>query len=513
MSGSIGGPGFDPTIPLRAGQGVPQFNPLSQAREFAETLNAFNRNEMFPGALQMQKQQIESNKTALTQQIRQAGYSSLVSLLGNKGPLTPLDTVRALGAFERAGGNSQPILRELTHEAPSDPVQYDAWLRARIASNSQTDPASAVRMVTPRGFMEDRGVGPQPFTEAPPGSPAGGAGVASPAGPIYTRTPSTTTMGSMVEYTGPDGKRVVEPWLKFAQDHGYDPANPPMSLPNGAKFVSGSTGGSSPRGEPPPLPAVGGGGTSAPAPAAAAPVAPPKPAAGGMTSTTGPGPGELDAAATSGKQFAADQTAAGSYQNRVLPLRSALRLIESGAQTGPGSETLNTMRSLAISLKNQGLLPAAITPNEVNQASFDELKKYFAQAITGMPFAGGSDARLAEAITGNPNVNISTMANKDLLKVLIGMERYRAAQYFAFQQAAASGQFGDAAKANPSVAAPQYGNFVAAFNQKYDPRAFAFDLMSAADRKRLGGSMKSEDERNRFRDSVTFAHELKGLMQ
>jgi hypothetical protein len=138
-----------------------------------------------------------------------------------------------------------------------------------------------------------------------------------------------------------------------------------------------------------------------------------------------------------------------------------------------------------------------------------------ANYITNMPFAGGSDARMAEAISGNPNDSMSTRANRDLAKVLIGLERFRQAQYLGFSQAAKNGEFGDAARTNPNLAAQNYGDWAAKFNTQYDPRAFAVDLM--------GGPLSPEvwilynslgdQQQKRFASSLKFASQVPGLMQ
>jgi hypothetical protein len=184
----------------------------------------------------------------------------------------------------------------------------------------------------------------------------------------------------------------------------------------------------------------------------------------------------------------------------------------SDTDTGPGSETLNHFRSVLVSAANQGLLPKGLTPDVVGQANFDELKKYMAQYITGMPFAGGSIAHMAEAVSGSPNTNMSTLANQQVAKVLVGVERFKAAQSLSFDQAAQQGQFGQAAQSNPNAAAGQYANFASQFNQRVDPRAFAYDLMSPAERGRMLAKM-TPDEQAKYRASLKAAYSIPGLMQ
>lgn len=189
MSGSIAFPGFDPTIPLRAGQGVQQPNPLAMVGQYAQTANALNALKLFPGQQQLQQQQIQSNATSLVQQRRQAAYGSMVPLLGQQGQITDGDVVRALGGYEAAGGVSQPVLAELQQGAPGDPAAYDAWIRAKIAANSQTDSANAVRMVTPTTVPTAVGNRIVPLNYGAPGAPVPGAMTQPPGSQGLTLSP------------------------------------------------------------------------------------------------------------------------------------------------------------------------------------------------------------------------------------------------------------------------------------------------------------------------------------
>jgi hypothetical protein len=204
----------------------------------------------------------------------------------------------------------------------------------------------------------------------------------------------------------------------------------------------------------------------------------------------------------SGQQYAADQRAAGTFGQRVLPLKQAIGLLSDTA-TGPGSETLNHFRSFLISMAGQGLLPKAVTPDAINQSNFDELKKYMSNYITNLPFAAGSDARMAEAISGNPHATLSTIANQDLARVMVGLERFRQAQYLSFNQ-----QHAD----NPNASAGQYGNYAAKFATQNDPRAFAYDLMSPEERTKLYNSL-DDAQKQRYRASLKVAFGIPGLMQ
>ncbi len=484
MSGSGG---VDAGIPLRAGQGVIAPNPLETIGKFVGIQNALNTGEI-------QKQTIQSNSMSLAQHMKQLAYAHIAPMvaqgrINNIGELT--SALAGLEAYK--GIITAPFLQDVISTTNQGGNFIDN-LKAQIVAGTQS-PENVTKALAPTQETLDQGLVSQPMARTAPGMP--GQGERAPVGPTAPLGAGPAQQGSIVEYTTSDGIKHVEPWAKFNIDQGngivVGPGRPvaaPLAPPRPATGLpSGYRGGYTP---PPTGSATPSGGS-------------------GMTSVTGPAPGTEEAMKGSSGQYVQDRAGATTFATRVLPLKQAIGLL-SDTNTGPASETLNHMRSFAISLANQGLLPKSITPDAINQAKFDELKKYMAQYITGMPFAGRSDASMATAITGAPNTNMSTLANRDLAKVIVGMERYRAAQVLKFDQDAQAGKFGAAGRDDPNAAAGRYAGFATKFNQDNDPRAFAYDLMDPKDRAKMLAKMDG-DQRLKFARSLKIAHELPGLMQ
>lgn len=487
MSGSLGsitgGAGVNPDVILRAGG-----NPLESVGSFAKALGAINNTKL-------QGQALQSGTMSLWQQQKQLAYAHIAPLVA-QGRINNIgDLTSALAGVEANGGVTAPFIKDMVDSLGVGGGNFVDNLKAQTVGGTQA-PENAVKALAPVPSTLDQGLVSQPMLTPNAGMPD--QGVRTPSGPAAALGASPGTQGAQVTWKDVNGVEHQTTWAEYNVARGNGKVlGPAVPVVPGATAPSGAA--------------------TAPGASRAAPVAAgyagrfPTPAAPGLTDTTGPAPGMERAAEGSATQYIQDRAAAGSFATRVLPLKQGIDLL-SDTDTGPGSETANHFRSVLISAANQGLLPKSITPDAVAQAKFDELKKYFAQYITGMPFAGGSDARMAEAVSGSPNTTMATLANKDVAKVLVGVERFRAAQTLAFDQAAQRGEFGAAAKANPNAAAGQYANFASQFNQRTDPRAFAYDLMTPAARGKMLAKM-TPDERGKYAASLKAAYGLPGLMQ
>ena len=491
MSGALtvpAGAGVDASIPLRAGAGVAQPNPLETIGHFANIQNALNQAQLFPQTLAQQQQH-----TAQVQ--RSTAYGFLAPMLALPPEQWTHQTVTdMLGRAEHAGAVTQPILADLAAAPAGDGAALSAYMRPLIASQMQTDAGGRLGAVVPATSLQNTGQAILPVNIAPPGAPVPGR-VTGPGGSVPI-VPSVSDLATPVTYTDANGVQQQTTKGEYAARRGI----PPESL---GSVVSGQR----MPGLNEPLPPTPVGGRPAPGYTGRYP----QPT--NLTATSGPAPGTEESMKGSAAQYVQDRAGASTFASRVLPLKQAIGLL-SETNTGPGSETANYFRSVLVSAANQGLLPKSLatSPSALQQATFDELKKYMAQYITGMPFAGGSDARMAEAVSGSPNVQMATLANKDVAKVLVGVERFRAAQVLAFDQAAQSGQLGAAAKGNPNAASGQYATFATKFNQATDPRAFAYDLMAQPDRAKMLAKMTPE-QRTKFATSLKTAYGLPGLMQ
>jgi len=231
--------------------------------------------------------------------------------------------------------------------------------------------------------------------------------------------------------------------------------------------------------------------------ATAAP-APTEPQAPGVV---GLSPGFETAATAGATALGAARDAAGTYQERVNPVRSAISILGNMRETdiGPTSEKWNELKSAAQTL-GLGTI-AGIDPNKIKD--FNELKKYLTQysSLRAQGLGPRTNEGLATAVTSNPNVSMDRLSAQELSKVALSLERMRQAQTLSFEDAVAQ------RRASPG----QYGAWTARWNTQMDPRAFVYDLLSPQAQQALLKSFRSPIEKQRFEQSMILA-ERYGLL-
>lgn len=309
---------------------------------------------------------------------------------------------------------------------------------------------------------------------------------------IYSQTQSAeqraqSFFGSPQGVSDSAGTRIVQtpgyPGLP-PQERGYVPDQLPPTTPavqgDPTKPNYGAGGYLGPAGAPglqQPRPAAGGpppGFPSAPMPAARpavapAPVAPPRSIAPPMSSLP---PGQAEAAnvagAGSGKALADARERNINYQAEVAPLEQAIPLLEKlGTKgTGPGTEAINHLKSFVLS----NVPGADFKGLKDDVAAYDKAKKYLTDYVNQNGNSGTND-KLAAAFAGNPSVNISNAAATDVAKTALTLRRYKAAQQTAFDTSGKPD--GDYAK--------EAGKWA----REHDPRAYGFDMMTPAERKKV----------------------------
>jgi hypothetical protein len=195
------------------------------------------------------------------------------------------------------------------------------------------------------------------------------------------------------------------------------------------------------------------------------------PAASGAV-TTGPAAGVVEglttAAHASAGALSDAQTKAASFSTRQYQAKTALGALQQlgPTGTGPGTEGRNALVSYAQSL-------GFTAPSDKVQA-YDEATKYLTQAAMSQPGASGSDSRLATALTGNASTHISNLAAQDVVRANIALDRQNQAAVLAFNQQPPADRTPD-----------KWQTFATNWSSKVDPRAYAFDLMSPAQRTKL----------------------------
>lgn len=202
-----------------------------------------------------------------------------------------------------------------------------------------------------------------------------------------------------------------------------------------------------------------------------------------------PGAKPIQAGPPLGAEQAANTAARGSAEllntDRADQAQSAQRvailkhvddlLASPEGTTGPGTQVINGWRNFVLAHAPQ---LAAITNGGVNEAKIrsatqDEIKKYMIQIAgnAAAPYGPGTNEKLAFAVSGNPNPDLSTLGNRDVTRMNIALERAKQARMAAWD---ASGE-----------PVQDYGRFVSKWNRTHDPRAFMLDLLSPKERLRM----------------------------
>lgn len=478
MSGSL--VGVDPSIPLRAGQGVQQPNPLQQIGQFANAANSLNQLKLFPGQQQLQQQAVQGGAVSLSQHINQAGYQALAPLLAPGVTITHDNLTTALASIEHNMGiPTSGILQDVLSTAPSgDTPEFSNKVRSLIASRAMTSPESSVGAVTPQpGPQIVNGQQILPTTTAPAGSAT--PGVSTPTGQSFPVYPSTGQLMGQVTWTDQNGATHYGTQAEYAQARGIPGAvlSPAMPAQQGAAPLAGG------------LAPVSG--TAGPA----TPQSPPR-----LTDTQGalPGTPEYLAGQAAPAQAIADRVS--HFQSDMFPLQQAQTALAK-APTGKGSDAahdvssyLNTFGSPMLQ-KALSFISPIMTPDEVS--AYDEAKKYLTQGQLGQTGASRSDQGLTTAGAASPSTTISKEAAQLVLKGMIGLRRMEQDEG---QTWLASG-----------IPPQQLNQFRAQFQKNLDPRVYTFDQITPQQRQDILQSFKTPAARQQFIAGVERA-ENNGVM-
>jgi hypothetical protein len=191
---------------------------------------------------------------------------------------------------------------------------------------------------------------------------------------------------------------------------------------------------------------------------------------------TGPRPDDKAKWEASSALYARDLEASTTYQQRIFPLAQVASILASGdVTTGQGADALNRAKSfLQTAAASMGW-----DAQTIQQAKYDEVTKYMQQYVNAQGMSARSDQALASAITGNPSSHLSTLANKEVVKPLLAVERMK---QMATQDFKAGG-------GHPN----DYMDFLSKWQTEHDPRAFLFDMLDDGQRRKmLTGMTKAE---------------------
>ena len=502
MSGSAGLSAGDPNalalnsgatdIPLQAGRGVVQPNPLQSLGQFAQIQNQLNQNKLFPGQQALQQQAVQGGQLNLMQHFRQAGAAAMAPLLAKQGVITHDDVTNSMAQAEASGVSSQPTLAAIAKLPANDPATFDAGVRSYIQANTQ--PADrAVGAVTGQIGMQDTGAGFQGFRQTPAGSQ--GAGAINPVGGALPKgfAPTIVNTGPNLQplvngqpgrapiplATSPETNAALHEVYTQNPDGTYSRTIVPRSALPGASGQPQSpmgTGRNTP--VPPALqgPNAAAGGSQAPTGATTPP-------SGGILAA--PPPGANEAVAADVAKFKQDQLAIPQGQQNVQSLHKALDALNV-ANTGRSSEGVHNM--LAFLQTNGFPLPPSLDDNVAN---YDIAHKYLMDYARKSGAAANSDLQLQSAQGANASTGISNQAAVNVVQTNIGRERQAIAQ---------------------NMEAPQtgigYGAHTSQFSSATDPRGFAVDTYKPDQLTNMVKNM-TDAERAKFYKSVGVAQRLK----
>ena len=184
-------------------------------------------------------------------------------------------------------------------------------------------------------------------------------------------------------------------------------------------------------------------------------------------------------------EYQTDQTKTAQTLANLRPLEQALPLVRnlSNFDYGKGSEDIAKVKDLLTTFGITNVDPnnELVVRQEVNK----KLLQYANNAVN----AGRSDAALSAAIHSNPNIDLTQPANIALILSQIGSDRM------------------DAALPLAAGGAPGYKDYKSNYYQKYDPRAFAFHVMTLEEQKDLQKSLgpKNSPAYQKFLQSYNIA--------
>ncbi|THD45891.1 MAG: hypothetical protein E8A46_27880, partial [Bradyrhizobium sp.] len=287
------------------------------------------------------------------------------------------------------------------------------------------------------------------------GAPAFGNGPIEERGYQPNTVPPTTPQygaNNKQTYVGGSGNAPLE--LPGNNLQPPTPPAPPQAAPNRL------LGGASPPPAPAPMPAA-----PAPAVRARSGYQPP----GSIVAAPPPGSVEAQqvAGTESGKSLADARNRSLNFKQEVFPLEQAIPALEKlGTKgSGPGTESINHLKSFVLS----NIPGADFKGLKDDVAIYDKAKQYLTDFVNQNGNSGTND-KLAAAFAGNPSVNISNAAAVDVAKSALSLRRMKQAQLVAFEHS--------------GLPESDYAKFASKWNAHADPRAYGFDLMTPAQRKR-----------------------------
>lgn len=394
-------------------------------------------------ARQKSELEIRTSAQALAQKEYFAANGALGALASLKAP-TPADAYLAIADLYKSQAISGNAAAQWLDAIPADPGQLTEFLKqAQLRALAPAERKPATTVVGAGGTQELVQTGP--------------TGDITRVGSIpVTMSPSEAAEPVEIFDTGTNQRRKI-----------------PKSLFARQTMAAGA-------------PPAGGGAVPGAAPAVA----------GGPGVAAGPALG-AEAAATEAGQAAAKAmnemyAEVGGSGARMYNLQKALEVIGKTA-TGPGTESRQYIQSLLLALpgvRSIDIEPLNALKDDVKY--FDEARKLLERNAQDQmaKMGAGTEAKLASAVTSNASVKMSQLAAKDVIRMDIGLLRYRQAQAMAWESSASRPE--------------EFNGWAATWNRTVDPRAFLWDMMTEPEKKAQLKAMPAK-EKNRLLQTIQWA--------
>lgn len=146
--------------------------------------------------------------------------------------------------------------------------------------------------------------------------------------------------------------------------------------------------------------------------------------------------------------------------------------------SGPGADQFKTFKAALLRLRVPGIDPNGVASAE----EFNKNAEKLLQWQFGMIGGTGTDAKFNSAMHSNPNMGLSNLGAKGLIGFAKGNADAIALENNIWQKYQQSG------------GAQSFGQFQNSFNKKYDPRVFAMQYLSNADRAKVYGGMTATEK-------------------
>jgi hypothetical protein len=204
-------------------------------------------------------------------------------------------------------------------------------------------------------------------------------------------------------------------------------------------------------------------------------------------------PGGLQTGMEPGFNAAQEVTGAGSgaalsearhrglnYRQEVFPLEQAIPALEKLGDkgTGPGTETINHLKSFLISN-----VPGVTQDSfDGTVKDYDKAKKYFTDFVNQNGNVQSVE-HLRSSFGGNPSVNISQAAASEVAKSALAQRRMKQAQLIEFDKS--------------GLPDSEFAKWAGRWQINHDPRAFGFDLMTVPQRNAVLNSISDKKLRDK----------------